>query len=200
MQDSQRALVGDWWKNTQTFITTLEQEWNWQYLLCLKKTTLFNFTGKRGKRCYFRLSPNKKNFFRWEQKNSFKLDCFQASPKTKTKKQKKSEKRKTQPELLSSYFYFSKPASKSVDSRDEMLAEHKFSGFLHLICASKMNQWKCRHNLTGARFGETCKCRIFTKFSAVFLHFGSFTTIRFVENNVNCSNWRKNFEIYFLTF
>jgi len=26
MPNSERALVGDWWKNTQTFITTLEQE------------------------------------------------------------------------------------------------------------------------------------------------------------------------------
>ena len=84
-----------------------------------------------------------------------------------------------------------------------MLAKHKFSSFLHLICSSKMNKWKCRHSLTGARLGETYKIPNFYKIFR--LHFYNLVLSRQLlllktMLIVRIGEFRKQFEIYFLMF
>jgi hypothetical protein len=65
---------------------------------------------------------------------------FSSITKNKNQEAEKNEKRKTQHELLSSYFYFSKQASNAVDSRDNMLTRHESSWLPDINLASKMKQ------------------------------------------------------------
>ena len=107
--------------------------------------------------------PTKKTFFDESKRILLTWTAFKHHQKQKPRGREKNEKRKTQHELLLSYFCFSEQASKAVDSRDDMLTRHKSPWLPDLNLTSKMKQWKCRHSLTGARLGETYKIPNFYK-------------------------------------
>jgi len=113
--------------------------------------------------------PTKKTFFDESKRILLTWTAFKHHQKQKPRGREKNEKRKTQHELLLSYFCFSEQASKAVDSRDDMLTRHKSPWLPDLNLTSKMKQWKCRHSLTGARLGETYKIPNFYKIC--WLHF-----------------------------
>ena len=145
-------------------------------------------------------SQQKKCFFDESKRILLTWTVFKHHQKQKPRGREKNEKRKTQHELLSSYFYFSKQASKAVDSRVDMLTRHKSSWLPDLNLTSKMKPWNTLTAEEEESSGKNINATILQNLSAAFLQFRSFTRITFVEDNINCSNWQKYFENNFFTF
>ena len=128
--------------------------------------------------------PTKKTFFDENKRILLNWTAFKHHQKQKPRGREKNEKRKTQHELLSSYFYFSKQASKAVDSRDDMLTRHKSSWLPNFNRNPKMKPWNALTVEEETASGKNINAKILQNLSAAFLQFSFFTTITFLEDNV----------------
>ena len=130
--------------------------------------------------------PTKKTFFDESKRILLTWTAFKHHQKQKPRG-RKNGKRKTQLELLSSYFYFtnfSKPASKAIDFRDDMLTRHKSSWLPDFNLAPKMKQWNTLTAEEEEGSGKNTNAKILQNLSATFLQFSYFTTITFFEDNI----------------